>query len=253
MPKVFVHGNPETVAIWGPVKEALSERGVEDVVTLSPPGFGVPSPPGWDGLPSSYVRWLLEEIEKLDGEIDIVGHDWGAGHVFGLLAEKPTAVRSWAADCAGLLHPDYQWHDMAQVWQTPERGEAAVHAMIELKAEDRTAAYSGLGLPPDIAKSMADGFTADMGQCILNLYRAAMQPALAQLGSHLVALKPRPGLVIDATDDPYVGSELGREMVERVGAELLTLDGQGHWWMVTSPDKAAEGLIEFWNGVDQTK
>lgn len=252
MPKVFVHGNPETTAIWGPVKEALAERGVKDVIELSPPGFGTPSPTGWDALPSSYVKWLLDEIEKMEGAVDLVGHDWGAGHVFGLLAEKPTAVRSWAADCAGLLHAEYQWHDMAQVWQTPERGEAAIQAMLELSSADRAAAYSGLGLPPDIATSMAEGFNADMGQCVLALYRAAMQPALAQLGSHLVALKPQPGLVIDATDDDYVGSELGREMAGRLGVGTLTLDGQGHWWMVTSPDKAADGLIEFWSSVSES-
>ena len=36
MTKVFVHGNPETSAIWGPLVDALSERGIDDVVLLSP-------------------------------------------------------------------------------------------------------------------------------------------------------------------------------------------------------------------------
>ena len=39
---------------------------------------------------------------------------------------RPDLVRSWATDCAGLAHPDYVWHDMAQAWQTPEVGEAAI-------------------------------------------------------------------------------------------------------------------------------
>ena len=59
-------------------------------------------------------------VEAIGGDIDLVGHDWGAGHVYGVLSEKPGIVRSWAADCAGLLHADYQWHDMAQGWQAPE-------------------------------------------------------------------------------------------------------------------------------------
>ena len=41
---VFVHGNPETAAIWDPLIAAL---GRDDVVALSPPGFGAPTPDGW--------------------------------------------------------------------------------------------------------------------------------------------------------------------------------------------------------------
>jgi pimeloyl-ACP methyl ester carboxylesterase len=41
MTVVLVHGNPETDAIWGPLVDAL---GRDDVVLLSPPGFGAPLP-----------------------------------------------------------------------------------------------------------------------------------------------------------------------------------------------------------------
>ena len=44
MPKVFVHGNPETAAIWDDLVGELAARGVSDVVRLSPPGFGAPVP-----------------------------------------------------------------------------------------------------------------------------------------------------------------------------------------------------------------
>jgi pimeloyl-ACP methyl ester carboxylesterase len=38
--KVFVHGNPECDAIWDPLRATLADRGIDDVVALSPPGFG---------------------------------------------------------------------------------------------------------------------------------------------------------------------------------------------------------------------
>jgi pimeloyl-ACP methyl ester carboxylesterase len=41
MTVVLVQGNPETDAIWGPLVDAL---GRDDVVLLSPPGFGAPLP-----------------------------------------------------------------------------------------------------------------------------------------------------------------------------------------------------------------
>ncbi len=250
MTKVFVHGNPETAAIWGPLTAALNERGLDgEIVALSPPGFGAPSPDGWDPTPSAYVDWLAGELAAIDGPIDLVGHDWGAGHVFGLLAAETDLVRSWAADCAGLLHPDYVWHDMAQVWQTPEAGEEAVGAMAAMSTDDRRAAYEGIGLPTDIAASMAEAFDDEMGRCILGLYRAAAQPALADLGRRIGAVALPPGLVIDATDDPYVASELGATMADRLEAERLRLDGQGHWWMTQDPGPAADGLLAFWSGL----
>jgi len=247
MTKVFVHGNPETDAIWQPLVEALASRSVTDVVLLSAPGFGAPAGPDWDPVPANYVAWLAEEVDSIDGPVDIVGHDWGAGHVFGLLADRPDTVRSWAADCCGLLHPDYVWHDMAQTWQTPEAGEQAIEAALSISPEDRAAVYAGLGLPPEAAEAMAKAFTADMGRCILGLYRAAAQPTLAQLGQRVLAADKPPGLVIDATDDPYVSSDLAVQLVEPLGADRLALEGNGHWWMMEDPEAAADGLAAFWS------
>ena len=84
---VFVHGNPETAAIWDPLIAAL---GRDDVVALSPPGFGAPTPDGWGATSDEYLAWLIGEVEQLDGPIDLVGHDWGGGHVQRLAA---TAAR----------------------------------------------------------------------------------------------------------------------------------------------------------------
>ena len=107
MTKVFVHGNPETAAIWGPLIEALSGWGFSDMVTVSPPGFGAPVPAGFGAHPDDYVAWLADEIRTLPGPIDLVGHDWGTGHVMGVAAAHPELIRSWATDIGGLLHPDY--------------------------------------------------------------------------------------------------------------------------------------------------
>ena len=122
MTKVFVHGNPETEVVWEPLVEALSDRGLDDmVVLLSPPGFGAPVPSDWNPSPAGYAVWLADRLAGIGGPIDLVGHDWGAGHAFGLLSARPDLVRSWAADCAGLIHPDAVWHDMAKVWQSGRR------------------------------------------------------------------------------------------------------------------------------------
>ena len=250
MTTVLVHGNPETSAIWGPLIAALSDQGINDVTTLSPPGFGAPTPDGWDGTASAYVAWLAAELRKIEGPIDLLGHDWGAGHVFGLLGTQPNLVRSWACDCAGLIHPDYQWHDMAQVWQTPGAGEEAVAAMAALPTDERQAMYEGLGLTPDIARDLAEAAAGpEMGRCVLSLYRSGAQPALANLGEKLFNADLPPGLVIDATGDAYVATDLAAEVIPKLDAQHLELTDEGHWWMISAPQAAAAGLARFWKSL----
>jgi pimeloyl-ACP methyl ester carboxylesterase len=245
--KALVHGNPEVGAVWDPLVEALARRGVDDIVTLSPPGFGAPTPEHWTATMAEYVDWLASEVDAIGRPVDLVGHDWGTGHVLGLVARTSRNLRSFAVDVAGLVHPEYRWHEAAQAWQTPGTGEEVIAAMVAAPVADRAGMYEELGLPPDIAAAMADALDEAMGRCILGLYRDAVQPAMVELGRRVAAVDlPRP-LVIDATADPYVASELGRDVARTLGAELLTLEGHGHWWMTSAPDEAANGLVAFWS------
>lgn len=247
---VLVHGNPETAAIWGPLTDALRAHGRGSVVALSPPGFGAPLPDDFDPTMENYAHWLVGELETIratGAEIDLVGHDWGAGHVFGVLAERPDLVRTWAADCVGLTHPDYVWHDAAQAWQTPGTGEEVVQMMFGLPLAERVSMLEGLGLPPDVAADVADGLTAEMGACVLTLYRSAAQPAMAELGTRLAATQLPPGLVIIATDDHYAGDRsMMDERIATYDASAFVLEGLGHWWMFDGAAAAAEALIAHW-------
>jgi len=81
MTVVLVHGNPETDAIWGPLVDAL---GRDDVVRLSPPGFGAPP----DAFPATYLAhrdWLEHELE-------------------GAAAEDPDRLHSAARSSANICH-----------------------------------------------------------------------------------------------------------------------------------------------------
>jgi len=253
MTKVLVHGNPEVAAIWRPLIAALGALGTCDVVCLSPPGFGAEVPDGFEPSMAAYAQWLVDELDALyphHGPVDLVGHDWGAGHVFGALTLRSGLVRSWATDVVGLLHPDYEWHDAAQGWQTPDVGEQIIEALVSMTTPDRAAAFAGLGLPDDILAEVASGVTADMGRCILGLYRDAAQPAMAELGRRVIGSPLPRGLGIVATADAYVPQQYGEEIIDQLGAEHLLLDGLGHWWMIEDPVTAARGLIEFWEGSD---
>jgi pimeloyl-ACP methyl ester carboxylesterase len=247
MTVVLVHGNPETDAIWGPLVEALRR---DDVVRLSPPGFGAPLPDGFPATFVAYRDWLEDKLEGIEEPVDLVGHDWGGGHVVNLVMHRPELVRSWASDIVGVFDPDYVWHDVAQVWQTPGEGEQLVETMFGGTVEDRADQWAAY-LPTDIATSMAEAQGPEMGRAILSLYRSARQPATAEAGRALDNARARPGLSLLATEDSYVGSdEIRRRAAQRAGAHTEVLDGLGHWWMVQDPARGAAALTRFWESLD---
>jgi len=156
-------------------------------------------------------------------------------------------VRSWASDLLGIFDPDYVWHDMAQVWQTPSDGEQLVNTMLGGTVQGRAARMASLRIPSDIAASIAAAQGPEMGRAILLLYRSARQPAMAEAGRALENAAARPGLSILATEDTYVGSvAIRRRAAERAGAHTEVLDGLGHWWMMEDPARGAAALTRFW-------
>lgn len=248
MTVVFVHGNPETSAIWGPLTAVL---GRDDVVLLSPPGFGAPLPDGFGATYPEYRDWLEGQLRTIDGPIDLVGHDWGGGHVMNVVMRRPELVRSWATDVVGLFDADYVWHDMAQVWQTPGAGEELIANMMSGGVAERTEMLVSLGFPADIAAAVAEHQNDDMATAILALYRSAAQPAMAEEGRALESAAARPGLSLLATEDPYIGAnDNRRRAAERAGARTEVLEGLGHWWMLEDPKRGAAALTSFWETLD---
>ncbi|MHA3019785.1 alpha/beta fold hydrolase [Mycobacterium sp. BMJ-28] len=248
MTVVLVHGNPETDAVWDPLVEAL---GRDDVIRLSPPGFGAPLPDGWAATYLDYRDWLLAELARIDGPIDLVGHDWGGNHVVNAMMERPQLVRSWASDIIGVFDPEYVWHEAAQLWQTPGTGEQFVDALIGGTVQERADRLTGLGITGPVAAKIAVGLGPQMGRAILALYRSVPAPVLAEAGRQLGRAAARPGLCLLATEDHYTGSqEIRRRAAEAAGARTEVLEGLGHWWMVQDPVRGAAALNRFWESLD---
>ncbi len=247
MTVVLVHGNPETAAVWDPLVASLVAAGHDEPVRLSPPGFGAPVPDGWGATVLEYRDWLVGELEGLGEPVDLVGHDWGGGHVVNVAMIRPDLLRTWCSDVVGVFDPDYVWHDLAQAWQQPGVGEEAVAGMLAAPASARAAGYGQMGMSAEVAERVAAGFDAAMADCILKLYRSATQPVLARLGEGLEAAAARPGLSIQASDDHMVGTDEQRERsARRAGARIEVFDGLGHWWMTQDPQRGAAVLTKFW-------
>jgi pimeloyl-ACP methyl ester carboxylesterase len=236
---VFVHGVPETAAIWRKVRAAI---GVESDV-LSLPGFGSPRPPGFSATKDDYVNWLVEQLERYDSPVDLVGHDWGAGLTYRVALTRGDLLHSWVADVGNILHPDYVWHDLAQVWQKPSAGEAALEAQLGMSTEALGERYAALHIPPEDARELAAGIDATMASCILPLYRSSTPNVYQDWGP----LKPvsAPGLILHTMKDAFSQADRAREVADALGAEYATLDAH-HFWPYEEPEAAAEILKSFW-------
>ncbi|HEY1180596.1 MAG TPA: alpha/beta hydrolase, partial [Phytomonospora sp.] len=237
---VFVHGHPETAAIWSPL---LAELDGPPPVLLSPPGYGAPVPEGFGATVIDYRDWLIAELEALGEPADLVGHDWGGGHVLNTVMTRPDLVRSWVSDVLGVFDADYVWHDYARREQ--ESDGPAVRFSPD--PETRVAAFVRAGMDERVARLIAEGQEEPMAEVAHALYRSAAQPVMSDLGRDLELAAKRPGLSLLATEDHYVGTvEQRRRAADRAGATTVTLDGLGHWWMVEDPAVGASVLEEFW-------
>jgi pimeloyl-ACP methyl ester carboxylesterase len=240
---VFVHGVPETAAIWRQVREAISRESV----ALSLPGFGCPRPDGFGATKDDYVDWLVGELDKIDGPVDLVGHDWGAGLTYRVATAYGDRLHSWVADIGNIAHPDYVWHDFAKLWQTPGEGEMFFESQAALPAEERAPLYEAIGVPAAGALEMARASDTTMGACILALYRSAEPNAHHHWGPWTPTSAP--GLVLHATGDVFSDEKLAVEVAESLGARFERIEGAGHFWPYDSPGKAAAVLESFWSSL----
>ncbi len=237
MPAVLVHGVPDTAQLWDGVRAHLSRT---DIVTPALPGFASPVPPGFDATKEAYVDWLVAQIEAIGEPVDLVGHDWGSLLVQRVVSIRPDLIRTWAAG-AGAVDRDYVWHDMAQMWQTPEVGEQVMDAMVG----DALAVALAETLGADQAAIVASHVDDTMKDCILRLYRSAT-PGFGEWHDGVDAIS-RPGLVLWGADDPYVTREFGERLARRTGARLEMFADSGHWWPITKPVEVAAGLESLWS------
>ena len=144
MTAVFVHGVPETPAVWRGLLAALDRP---DTVALSLPGFDSARPAGFGATMEEYADWLAAQLERLGGPVDLVGHDWGGGFVVRVVSTRPELVRSWVTDAAGIGDVEFEWHDFAKIWQTPQAGEDFWDQQLAAPAEERAGVFEMFGVP----------------------------------------------------------------------------------------------------------
>ncbi|WP_306213814.1 alpha/beta fold hydrolase [Actinoplanes sp. RD1] len=245
MTTVFVHGVPETPALWDAVRRLLPG----DSVALRLPGFGSPRPPELTGK-DAYAGWLAAELERIGGDIDLVGHDWGGHLAMRVVSAFPAVrVRSWVSDVAYGWHPDYRWHPIATMWQKSPDGEQSLAAIRAGEPGTFGRLLGPRGMTAEVGADIDAAHDATMDAAILALYRSAWPNfhhdwKLGPVGVPGLVLVPT-GDVLDGVDPEAVRTQ-NEEVARTAGARLRTLDGVGHYWMLQDPERAADTLRAFW-------
>lgn len=242
---VFLHGVPETSALWDKVRAQFDE----ETVALQLPGFGCPRPDGFGATKEDYAEWLEGQLETFDAPVDLVAHDWGALLAYRILSTRPDLLRTWTADVANGAHPDSEWHSYAKTWQTPGDGEAYFEAVLSLPLETMAEAYEGFHLGHDDALTLASWADATMSSCILDLYRSAVPNVYATWGERF-GPSTVPGLILYPELDSFAVEQKSHEAALMFAAREATLHDVGHWWALEAPTEAANVIKEFISSVD---
>ena len=206
-------------------------------------GFVTPAPQGFGSTKEEYVDWYISEIETAHaagGAVDLVGHDWGAIITVRAASLKPELIRTWCVANA-LPHPDYKWHSMARMWQTPVIGEMITAIT---RKEQLCKALHASGIPADLASKEASHWSSHMKKSILRLYRSA-KTAGTDWWPETENL-PDQGMVFWGVDDPYVPVEIADKFREATGAKLLKQEKTGHWSIIERADILADALKQHW-------
>lgn len=248
MPKVFLHGLPETSLIWRPLIDLVED----EVVAPNLPGFASSPPNGFSGTKDALVSWLAHVLAELSPPVDVVAHDLGALLTLRVVTAFPdVAVRSYVVDVANIFHPRYEWPSRVKLLQRPGVGEDMLRRTRDAAPEDASSARSRLlasGVPAGLASLLAEAYDARMSRAILDFYRSAV-PNLAKSWWEAVGPTNARGLVL-LLDDPPEDEAMSIEVAAAIGAATTRLPGLNHCWMAEAPAVAAHVLREFWRVLD---
>ena len=240
---LLVHGYPESSYMWRHLLPALAGAGWR-AVAPDLPGFG-DSPADPPGTWERHVQALERFRRSLGiGRAALVVHDWGGLIGLRWACDHPEAVSALVISDTGFF-PDGRWHGMAKALRTPGTGEELLENL------DRDA-FAGLlrqlgsGFDDAAVDEYWKAFADDerrRGQ--LELYRSGDFHKLEPYQGKLARLGVPTLLIWGAGDDfaPVAGAH--RFAREIPGAELVVVEGAGHFVWEDAPEEASQAVGGF--------
>lgn len=243
---VFLHGNPGSSRDW---LEYLPRVGdFARAVAFDLPGLGrADKPDDWDYSILGYGVAVAAALDRLGIErAHLVMHDLGGAAGLAWAASHPGAFASAVITNTGILI-DYDWHFMARLQRLPLLGGLSVRLTSErgFKQSMRRFNRQPRGLPDWYVDQMWRDYSPATRRAMVRMYRSAPASGFARMRTLFRELD-RPTLVLWGERDPFIPleqAELQRESFP--SAEVVVLEGSGHWPLIDNPDVYASHLIPF--------
>lgn len=231
---VMLHGAPDHKESWRGVIDRL--KGDHRCISLDLPGMGHfgPVPLGYDYSPRAQADWF-EGWRK-----DALGYQ-----PFTLLAHDIGAIMaaSWAAYHAPqgqrlilsntVLSADHEWVGITRVWASPILGPLFM-ALLNGPAFRFAFGRDFPAVTPEQIRSIYAGMTPTARKSLLAFYRRLTRPDFFhEAAAALAALSSRTDLtMVWGQDDTLIDPA----EADRIGGQVIRLDGCGHWVPLERPD-----------------
>lgn len=246
---LFLHGFPETAAVWGDIAAALGDE--FEVHAFDWPGYGLSSRPAAENFsysPRDYAAVLKAYIGKAGidrSKLTIYAADIGALPALLLALDEPDiAQRIIVGDFAPFNRPAYM-HERLQNLKSEPAASLTRAAMNRTSDEILENAYRR-GLPDDRQFDLTAGVKEDMvrgwshgaltSADAFYHYYAAFTRDQELLEANIDRLRT-PVKVIWGEKDIYIDSRMGAEFAERTGAPFDILPGIGHYPHLQAPER----------------
>ncbi|HWL36165.1 MAG TPA: alpha/beta hydrolase [Frankiaceae bacterium] len=255
-PVLLLHGVPETAATWS----ALIADLAKDRVVIAPDlkGLGSSEARAPYDIPTLVDELAALVLHEVDGQVDVVGHDWGGSLALGLAGARPDLVRRLVVIAAPYREIDFTRAWYMGVAALPLVPDVAFHLGAEqILRRTHELLWKAPGQSAHLEHYVAAYTPPERWGAMLSYYRAAVRPRLTagvtallhgdKPGSGLPKVKVERALVVWGTDDPPLPLHVGEAVVRDLGpdATMLTVPGVGHWPHEEAPDVVLPAVTEF--------
>ena len=242
---LLLHGYPNSSYMWKDVLPAVAGAGFR---AIAPDFAGYGDSPlvrGDAGTWADHVRSLDDFVAEHDlAPVALIVHDWGGLIGLRWACDRPYCVTALAIMGTGFFK-DGKWHGLAEGMRTPGQGE-----QIAASITRETFAELLRGASPNVSDEALDeywkGFAdPERKAAHLALYRSGNFEELAPYEGRLAALDV-PTLLLWGEDDAFAPvSGAYRFKKEIPHAELVVLEGAGHFVCEDEPERVAAELARF--------
>ena len=243
---VFLHGHPGSSRDWEGLIPQVGSFG--RAVAFDLPGLGkADKPDDWGYSIGWYGNVVAAAFHVLGiKRAHLVMHDLGGGAGLLWAAAHPDAFASAVIMGTGILK-DYNWHRLAALQRKTVIGPMLVRLTNErrFRGTMRSSHRNSRKLPDWFIDRLWEDYDYRSRRAMMQMYRDAPPSGFERLGPLFRELD-RPALVLWGKKDPFVPAEqayLQRESFP--SADVVVLEGSGHWPFIDNPERAAEHIVPF--------